>query len=82
MKLEITTNCVVCEKKSHGVLHFSDTSSGWEVTDSDGGILFENGWTCCHCLGEPYLSSDFTVDFLEERNKIQGITLEDDDEDV
>jgi hypothetical protein len=38
-----------------GRLHVNDQM---KVVDSDGGVLFRDGWTCHNCLGEPWSSAD------------------------
>ena len=52
------TQCQKCELPSKGRLHFDAVM---KVTDSDGGILFADGWTCHNCLGEPWSSGDATA---------------------
>lgn len=32
-----------------------------KLVDSDGGMLFREGWTCARCLGQAWASSDVTL---------------------
>ncbi len=43
------------------------------ITDSDGGLLFENGWTCHVCLGEPFSSDEATVQWWLANNPRSGM---------
>lgn len=56
--LDFKANCIGCKQETAGRLHFSDRMN---VIDSDGGMLFEDGWTCHNCLGQPFSSSDVTL---------------------
>ena len=58
--LEFAATCIQCAKPSFGRLHFDGTM---KLADSDGGLLFDDGWTCHNCLGEPWSSADMTVEF-------------------
>ncbi len=50
--------CTECGKESVGRLHIDDRM---RVVDSDGGMLFGDGWMCHNCLGEPWSSADNVV---------------------
>jgi hypothetical protein len=57
-QLNIKALCTNCKQWTTGRLHFAKTM---QLADSDGGIVFGNGWKCHNCLGEPWASADATV---------------------
>ena len=59
--LDIKATCAGCQAESAGRLHFSTTM---QLVDSDGGMVFEDGWRCHNCLGEPWESGDATAVIL------------------
>ena len=56
--LDLKAQCTRCGIWTSGRLHFD---SRLKVVDSDGGLLFTNGWTCHNCLGEPWSSTDVVI---------------------
>jgi hypothetical protein len=50
--------CTKCSRETAGRLHFDPRM---QLVDSDGGLLFSNGWTCHNCLGDSWSSSDLAV---------------------
>lgn len=58
MAFEFKARCTGCEKETAGRLHFDQRM---KLIDSDGGMLFDDGWRCHNCLGEPWSSADMTV---------------------
>lgn len=52
---DFQATCTQCHTVKAGRLHFS---TSMKVVDSDGGLLFRDGWSCHVCLGEPWLSSE------------------------
>ena len=62
--LEVAVGCTKCEQIVIGRIHFSPQM---QVVDTDGGLLFETGWTCHNCLGEPWSSSDLVIDFSTKK---------------
>lgn len=57
-ELEMTTECTKCHQQTRGKLHFDKVM---KLVDSDGGLVFEDGWACHNCLGEPWSSADMVV---------------------
>lgn len=55
IKLNFDTMCVGCDKLVSGRLHFS---TKMQLVDSDGGVLFSDGFKCHNCLGEPWSTAD------------------------
>jgi hypothetical protein len=55
---EFVAPCRKCEVPSRGRLHFTLTM---QLVDTDGGMLFNEGWTCHDCLGQPWSSADFVL---------------------
>ena len=58
--LDFWTACRHCGVPSRGRLHFDERMS---LRDSDGGLLFMDGWKCHTCLDQPWESADLTVSF-------------------
>ena len=52
------TQCEHCRNVVAGGLHFDQHM---KIIDSDGGMLFNDGWKCHNCLGEPWSSADMVV---------------------
>jgi hypothetical protein len=57
--LDMVVTCTKCAKPTVGRLHFNDEM---RIIDSDGGILFDHGWMCHNCTGDPWSSADLTVE--------------------
>jgi hypothetical protein len=56
--LDFWTACGGCGVPSHGRLHFDKRMN---LADSDGGLLFADGWKCHICIDQPWKSEDLTV---------------------
>lgn len=57
-KLSIDTMCIGCGASVSARLHFD---SGLQVVDSDGEVLFGNGFKCHNCLGQPWSTADLVL---------------------
>ncbi len=55
--LDIKAKCTKCSEWTAGRLYLE----GLRLCDSDGGLVFNDGWQCHNCLGEPWSSSDLVV---------------------
>ena len=53
-EFKIQAVCVKRGLMTKGVLRFDCLT----LVDSDGGILFADGWACHNCLDEPFASSE------------------------
>lgn len=69
LTLDITAHCTRCDTDSAGRLYL-DTFL--KLQDSDGGVVFEDGWHCHKCLGEPWSSVDATSAFLQKADAKQA----------
>jgi hypothetical protein len=58
MNLPFKARCTGCKQETAGRLHFDEQM---RLVDSDGGLLFSDGWRCHNCLGEPWASGDVEV---------------------
>ena len=58
MVLNFVGLCTKCGELRTGKLHFDDVM---KLIDTDGGMLFNDGWHCHLCLGQPWSSADFTI---------------------
>lgn len=57
-RLAFVAQCSKCHSEKLDWLVFDDTM---RLVDSDGGLVFHDGWHCHLCLGEPYESSEVPV---------------------
>ena len=57
VRLDLAARCVNCRKTVTARIHMEDG----DVVDTDGGMLFDGGWTCHNCLGQPWSSGDLTL---------------------
>lgn len=57
-KFDFDTMCTGCDKLVSGRLHFDSTM---KLVDSDGGMLFSDGFKCHNCLGQPWSTADTVV---------------------
>lgn len=48
---KFTCTCAGCGQERDGVLYFDERM---KLVDSDGGMLFGDGWRCHLCLGESW----------------------------
>lgn len=62
MTFDFSAMCTGCGKATKGRLHFDEQL---KLTDSDGGLVFNDGWRCHNCLGEPWDSGDATDAFWQ-----------------
>lgn len=50
--------CIGCGAPQRGRLVFDERM---QVVDSDGGVLFADGWKCHTCLGQPRSSAELVI---------------------
>jgi hypothetical protein len=66
----VTMLCATCRESTTGRLHFN---SRMQLVDTDGGMLFDAGWKCHNCLGEPWSSADMVIGpFTSHRGPAPG----------
>lgn len=57
--LDFKALCTGCHNETTGRLHFNGRMS---LVDTDGGMLFNDGWRCHNCLRQPWASSDLVLE--------------------
>ncbi len=62
-RLEVRVMCAQCKQIGPAVLYFSDRL---QIVDTDGGMLFNTGWSCYQCLGQPWGSAEHTAEFMRQ----------------